>query len=201
MSCSVEGCLVAARAKGLCQTHYKRLTRTGDLMANRPIGRGRGLNFIMEISGSSETGCIDWPFALNGKGYGQLTVDYQNRLAHRESCRIAHGEPPSDEHQAAHNCGNSNCVNPNHVRWATPRENTHDKFSHGTMAFGEGVSGAKLTNIQAAKAFRDQRPVAEIARELPVSKDAIWKLKRGVTFARVTSNLEMYTDALGMEGV
>jgi hypothetical protein len=37
------------------------------------------------------------------------------------------------------------CVNPNHLRWATRKENEADKISHGTHNRGERHGQSKLT--------------------------------------------------------
>jgi hypothetical protein len=62
-------------------------------------------------------------------------------------CLLAHGEPPSAEHQAAHSCGKGHlgCVNPKHLRWATPSENINDQLAHGTMRTGERHAGSYIS--------------------------------------------------------
>lgn len=58
--------------------------------------------------------------------------------AHRTMCILAHGCPPTKAHEAAHSCGNGHkaCVNPHHLRWATPSENCQEKKEHGTEVLG-----------------------------------------------------------------
>ncbi len=36
-NCCIEGCVRIATAKGLCEPHYKRLMKTGDLRPALPI--------------------------------------------------------------------------------------------------------------------------------------------------------------------
>jgi hypothetical protein len=60
-------------------------------------------------------------------------------------CIAAHGKPKRDDLHAAHSCGNPQCVNPKHIRWATPAENNQDKILHGTTNEGERHGNAKLT--------------------------------------------------------
>lgn len=80
--------------------------------------------------------CIIWPFATNepkpGLLYGQVIFEGRVTSANNAVCCIAYGPAPSPEHEAAHSCGKSLCVNPGHVRWATPKENEADKVDHGT---------------------------------------------------------------------
>jgi hypothetical protein len=70
--------------------------------------------------------------------------------AHRVMCLLAHGQPPSIEHVAAHSCGNGagGCVNPRHLRWATASGNEADKVFHGTSNRGERSGSAKLTESE-----------------------------------------------------
>jgi hypothetical protein len=63
--------------------------------------------------------------------------------ATRVMCKLAHGPAPTPKHHAAHSCGKGHeaCINPKHLRWATPRENAADAKLHGT--FKPPPSGGK----------------------------------------------------------
>jgi len=59
--------------------------------------------------------------------------------------------PRPDGMHACHNDGNkvNNCLN--NLRWATPKQNTADRYIHGTMAFGVRNGRSKLTYVDAEK--------------------------------------------------
>lgn len=58
------------------------------------------------------------------------------------------GAAPSSRHQAAHNDGNPRNNTLSNLRWATPKENHHDKIGHGTLPLGENCNATKLTEQQ-----------------------------------------------------
>lgn len=70
--------------------------------------------------------CLIWPFARTTDGYGGLGFGKKAWRAHRYICTLVHGEPPAPEYLAAHSCGRGadGCVNPKHLSWKTPGENT-----------------------------------------------------------------------------
>lgn len=99
--------------------------------------------------------CLIWPFFRDPYyGRGRIgAIDDRGAVlwAHRIMCELAHGEPPTPKHQAAHNCGNGvgGCVNPRHLEWKTNSENQLDRRKHGTHGGAIGTR-TRLTAEQIA---------------------------------------------------
>ena len=73
----------------------------------------------------------------------------RNCRLHRRVCRLAHGEPPTSDHHAAHGpCHNRACCNPEHLSWKTPIGNAADKVRDGTRQHGKRNPNATLTKKQ-----------------------------------------------------
>lgn len=77
-----------------------------------------------------ETGCLLWTAAIGSHGRPMVGVAGNKvALVSRVVCTEAHGSPPTPKHQAAHapqGCIGGLCVAPQHLRWATNRENQLD---------------------------------------------------------------------------
>ncbi len=106
---------------------------------------------------------------------------------HRVMCILAHGEPLTERHEAAHSCGNGSkgCLNPNHLRWATPVDNHKDKVAHGTLSFGSQHYAAKLTDESIAQILMDTREQKTIARDYGVSQSTVSLVKSGKRWRHV----------------
>lgn len=153
MKCSVKNCdkEAATGRKGFCTSHYKRNIRYGNPEAGaayRPA-KGEALRWAKEISTKDNLteDCIKWPFGIDSNGYGVLMVNGRKTHPHRYICELVNGIP-REGNFAAHSCGKGHegCVNPKHLRWATPKENSADRLIHGTDVAGEKSGQAKLTN-------------------------------------------------------
>lgn len=127
--------------------------------------------------------CLLWPYRTVPTGYGLAVIGGVQKRASRWMCILTHGEPPSARHEAAHNCGNPRCVNPNHLRWATPAQNSADKLFHGTHNRGEKNSRTHLTP-EDVQTIRNAPPdLAALMTRYGVSKGCISKIRSGQRWA------------------
>lgn len=126
---------------------------------------------------SSQDECFLWPFSKTRDGYGQLRQKRRFKLAHREVCRIVHGDQPTPQHEVAHSCGNRGCINPRHLRWATHKENCDDKIGHGTKLLGEQCPCHKLTEAEVLEIRASTLPQAKLAEIYGVSKHQVCRVK------------------------
>ncbi len=168
---------------------------------DRKANPGEPEGFLRMLVGHEGDACVLWPFrSISAVGYKWTRGYYYGFLrfggggrrgkktsANRAMCLLAYGEPPDPTMEAAHNCGNSLCVNPRHLRWATPAENVRDKLRHGTAQIGEKNPVAKLT-VEAAAEIRRRALLgerqADIARDFGISRWTVSDIKKGKTWTK-----------------
>jgi hypothetical protein len=185
--CSVDGCdnLALKRKDRLCMKHRARLARVGGTSdSDLKYGpNGRALAWLKDHITHTGSACLNWPFGREkGTGHGVVWFEGRSQIASRVMCRLSHGEPPTPDHDAAHNCGKGHeaCVNPDHLRWATTVENHADRWIHGTMNIGERNGNAHLTadQVRIIRSSPD-RTLKDLSREFGVSKSTIGRARRG----------------------
>lgn len=144
--CSIDGCARPAVCRGFCEAHYWRWRKYGDPLAGE-TPMGEPLRFLREVVIPYEgDDCLPWPFSRIRSGYGNMLFQGRMQIVPRIVCAVFCGPAPTPKHQAAHSCGrgHAGCVNPRHIRWATPLENASDKFRHGTALHGANHPSARL---------------------------------------------------------
>lgn len=173
--CTAPGCEEWAEARELCVHHYGLLMRRGAIDA-KPVysPKGEALSWLARHAGYEGDDCLQWPF---GKGYGTVRINGATAKAHRHMCTLAHGEPPSPKHHAAHSCGRGDqgCINPRHLRWDTAVGNAADKFEHGTIPLGEDAWNARLTEekVRWARSVAGEMTYAAMSQALGVHAGTI----------------------------
>ncbi len=107
--------------------------------------------------------------------------------AHRYMCILAHGEPPFPNALAIHSCGKGHegCVNPNHLRWATHKENADDKEAHGRHLKGSAVYNAKLTEERVKFIRSSSLTGKQLAEMFGCSRTVIDRARNKSTWAHV----------------
>lgn len=160
--CGIPGCENPVRSRGLCLSHYSRLLAHGSPLAGGTYKNAvsRWLEDHVSYSGNQ---CLIWPFARNSLGYAICDAKLGSGFAPNVMCRMAHGEPPTPLHEAAHSCGKGNlgCMNPSHLSWKTHAENMADTLLHGTHNRGERNGMSRLTedDVRAIRASNDNQRV------------------------------------------
>lgn len=182
--CSIPECSRRHYGRGWCKAHYERWRQHGNPLAGRtPPGEpDRFLReIVLKFTGED---CLNWPYG-GIHNYGIIKRDGRSQPVHRIVCETVHGKPPSRKHQAAHNCGNSKCCNPNHLRWATPAENQADRVIHGTHVRGDRHPLAKLTerDVRTIHSLRGKKTQRELAKRFGVSLKQISDIQRGKSWS------------------
>lgn len=142
------------------------------------------LAFLQGLVTHQGTECVRWPYA---KGRGSIRLNGRQRTASNAMCELAHGEPHLGV-EVAHSCnqGDSGCVNPRHLRWATHTENMGDKFIHGTQPMGEKHYKSNINAETALAIFRDTRKPKEVADAFGVSTSLVNTIRFGMSWSHVT---------------
>jgi hypothetical protein len=128
-------------------------------------------------------GCWDWSVGRTGSGYGVIYLGRNQKLIHRVSWLIHHGEIPK-ELWVLHKCDNPICSNPDHLYLGTPQQNTNDKIARGrlNLKYGEDRSHSKLKNYQ-AKEIKEKLLKGihekELSKEYSVHVNTIRDIKMG----------------------
>ena len=152
--------------------------------------RFRCLEWIAAHVGYDGDDCLIWPYALS-RGYAQVPLPGGKvRKGSRIMCILAHGEPPTRKHEAAHTCGRGNigCINPKHLSWKTRSENQQDRRAHGTQGRGREMNergiGYKLDPAKVAeiRAIGDKESKEELGRRYGVTPSNIAKILMGKTW-------------------
>ena len=84
----------------------------------------------------AESGCWLWTDTLTTTGYGLLRIGRKKKLAHRLAYTLFKGEIPAGL-QVNHVCDVRHCVNPEHLKLGTQKDNIREAVDKGRMAIGK----------------------------------------------------------------
>lgn len=98
------------------------------------------------------SGCWIWMGAtvvnINGTRYGCIKVKGKTMLAHRAAWEAVHGVRMSKRKHGAHACDTPLCVNPDHIRGATPSSNQKEAYAKGRKVAPETLKRMKILDAR-----------------------------------------------------
>lgn len=155
-------------------------------------GKGICVTWIRDHVAHQDDDCLIWPFSRNPiNGYGHFGHERKHYLAHRFMCKLAHGEPPTPKHQAAHSCGKGRdgCINPRHLSWKTHSQNQLDRRLHGTKhnAWWGKKGKLKPQQVLAIRALKGQLTQAAIARDFMTTESNVRAIQNGKTWRHLVA--------------
>jgi hypothetical protein len=186
MICGVDGCDRPRHAWGYCAMHGLRVYRNGTTVPKR--GGTIEQRFWRNVVRGEPDEC--WAWKVKGSKYGQFR-HFGGRMegAHRVSYRLSCGEIP-DGMLVLHKCDNPGCVNPDHLRLGTPKENMADMDAKGRRV-ARGARGEKsalaILNEHAVRFIRSSDlNNSELGRIFGLTPNAIRAVRTRKSWAHVT---------------
>lgn len=138
-NCLVDDCPKYAYLSGYCNAHYLRLQRTGS-----PTGSRRKTPEERFWSKVEKTdGCWNWTAYIMPQGYGRMNVNGKLVMVHRLAYEFAKGPVPEGM-EVDHVCFHRACVNPDHLRLTTHKQN-NEHMKGAQRGSASGVRGVYKT--------------------------------------------------------
>ncbi len=131
--------------------------------------------FWKYVTVPDEAACWLWTGALNDSGYGKIaTCRAFGPIRATHASWALHGNHLPSGRYLLHSCDIPACVNPNHLRVGSAKENTADCIQRGRKTAppvfqGEGHKRTNLKQPEVDAIFLDKRPDPEVAAEYGIS--------------------------------
>lgn len=134
-----------------------------------------------------ENGCLIWQRGITPNGYAK--VRYQGRSIGGHRLALFYTTGIWGE-VALHSCDIKACINPEHLSWGTPAENSRDMVIKGRSAKGEQIRQSKLNTdqvLQIKERLAKGESLRSIGKAFGVSKTLIRFISIGEYWGHVNA--------------
>ena len=138
--CGFESCDKTLLARGLCMGHYEQQHRGKPLTLLRQNTRRLSLADRLDLYTERSSGCWKWAASHTKTGYARINFEGKQWRVHRLVFELQHGAVEAVV-EIDHICGNRGCVNPNHLRAVSHKQNAENRIGAqpGTKSGVRGV--------------------------------------------------------------
>ena len=123
--------------------------------------------------------CWEWQGHQNKDGYGVFSWHGRRTPAHVLALSFSTGELKAEGLDTRHSCDNPPCVNPDHLKFGTRKENVQDMISRGRQS----KPGQRLTD-EDVKEIRERRASGarqkDLAEQYKITEAWVSGLVRGI---------------------
>ena len=145
---------------------------------------------LMKRTKVDERECWNWTGCKDKKGYGYIMFNGKLQIVrkvHRVSFELFNGPIPHGK-MILHNCDNPSCINPEHLRIGTAKDNSMDAVSRNRLHKGLDRYNAKIgdTNAWIVKfGISAGMSVSSLAKHFDVSRQSIKQIRDDITYKHV----------------
>lgn len=130
--------------------------------------------------------CLVFTKGKGGYGYGYVSHNKVRARAHRVVMEHHYGASPLE---VLHSCDNPPCVNIDHLRYGTHRENMEDRKMRGRgRTRGRENIHNKINEDTVITIYHDQRNQDVIAEELGLHQTTVSNIKNGKSWSWLTQH-------------
>ncbi len=132
--------------------------------------------------------CWPWAGSVDSNGYGEFFYHGRTRRAHDLALSFTVGEIRHESLDTCHECDNTACCNPSHLRFDTRQSNVEDMISRDRDSRGSRHPSTKLTESEVL-IIRERRALGarqkDLASDYGISAAAIVSIVHGRTWKHV----------------
>src|ERR1017187_1848229 len=138
------------------------------------------------IRQTTDDACWFWTGNQNAYGYGQISIDGLDLLAHRIAWTIASG-PILKGMCVLHRCDMRSCVNPKHLFLGSHADNTADMMVKGRVARGFQLPQTRLSDndVRTIRALAGKMSQSRIAARFGIRANHVSRILSGVSRSSV----------------